>query len=177
MDCRTTPAVDFKARLGFSQHDPIMTQEQSILSKIVTLFAAEEIILQHSVLGYRIDAYFLKYKLAIEAAEQGHNDRDIDYEIIRRQKAIEKELGCEFIRINPAKEGFNISVEIGRIQNYVAMSIKNSSKNTLIDELSDKLLRLKFKSNNSIETKCLKYIAKKYCLLFKNGIKNLLLKL
>ena len=31
MDCRTTPAVNFKNRLEFNQHDPIMTQEQSIL--------------------------------------------------------------------------------------------------------------------------------------------------
>ena len=97
-----------------------MTQEQSILSKIVTLFAVEEIILQHNVLGYRTDAYFLKHKLVIEVDEQGHNDRDINYEI-RRQKAIEKELDCEFIRINPAKEGFNIFVEIGKIQNYIAI--------------------------------------------------------
>ena len=37
MDCRTTAAVNFKTRLGFKQHNPIMTQEQSILSKIVTL--------------------------------------------------------------------------------------------------------------------------------------------
>ena len=66
MDCRTTPAVNFKTKLGFGQHDPIMTQEQSILSKIVTLFAAEKIILQHNVLDYRTDAYFPKYKLAIE---------------------------------------------------------------------------------------------------------------
>ena len=41
------------------------------------------------------------------------------------------------------------------------MSIKNSTKKTLINELSDKLLRLKFKLNNSIETKCLKDIVKK----------------
>ena len=134
IDCRTTPAVSFKTKLGFSQHDPIMTQEQSILSKIVTLFAAEEIILQHSVLGYRIDAYFPKYKLAIEVDEQGHNSRDIGYEI-ERQKAIEKELDCEFIRINPAKEDFNIFVEIGRIHSFIAISIKNSTKKTLIDEL------------------------------------------
>ena len=40
MDCRTSHAVDFKTRLGFKQHDPIITQEQSILSKIVTLIAA-----------------------------------------------------------------------------------------------------------------------------------------
>ena len=74
MDCRTTSAVNFRTRLGFNQHDPIMTQEQSILSKIVTVFAVEEIILQHNILGYRTDAYFFKYKLAIEVDELGHND-------------------------------------------------------------------------------------------------------
>ena len=31
MNCRTTPVVYFKTRLGFSQHDP-MTEEQSTLS-------------------------------------------------------------------------------------------------------------------------------------------------
>ena len=155
MDCRTTPAVNFKTRLGFSQYDLTMTQEQSILSKIVTLFAAEEMILQHNVLAYRIDAYFLKYKLAIEVDEQGHHDRDIDYET-ERQKAIEKELGCKFIRINPAKENFNIFVEIGKIQNCITKSTKKS----LIDNLSKRLLGLEFKSNNSIKTKCFKYVVK-----------------
>ena len=77
-----------------------MTQEQSILIKIKSVFSAESIIFQHSVLGYRIDAYFPKYKLGIEVDEQGHKDRDIGQEI-QKQKALEKELDCEFIRINP----------------------------------------------------------------------------
>ena len=34
MDCRTTPTINFKERLGFRRQDPIMTQEQSILTKI-----------------------------------------------------------------------------------------------------------------------------------------------
>ena len=101
MDYRTTPAVYFKTRLGFSQHDQIMTEEQSVLTKIVTLFAPEEIILQCNVFGYRIDAYFPKYKLAIEVGEQGHNDRYIDYEI-ERQKAVGKEL--ELGLIQPKKD-------------------------------------------------------------------------
>ena len=159
MDCRTTAAVNFKTKLGFNQHDPIMTQEQSVLSKIVTLFAAEEKILQYNVLGYRIDAYSSKYKLAIEVDEQGHNDRDIDYET-KRQKAIEKELGCEFVRINPAKENFIIFVEIGKIHSFIATSTKKSTKKSLIDELSNKLLRLEFKTDNSIKTKCLKDVVK-----------------
>ena len=116
IDCRTTPAVNFKTKLRFNQHDPIMTQEQSILSKIVTLFAAEEIILQPNILGYRIDAYFAKYKLAVKVDEQGHNDWKIDHKI-ERQKVIENKFGCKFIRINSAEENFNIFVEIGKIQN------------------------------------------------------------
>ena len=162
MDCRTTSAVIFRTSLGFHQHDPIMTQEQSILSKIVTVFAVEEIILQHY--GYRIDAYFFTYESAIEVDKQGHNERDIDYEI-ERKKAIENELGCEFIRINPAKENFDIFVEIGKIQNYITKSTKKltekSTTKSLIDELSNKSLRLEFKSNNSINAKFLKYVVKK----------------
>ena len=82
----------------------------------MSLFVTEEIILQHNVLGCRIDTYFGKYKLAIEVNKRGHKYRNIDYEI-ERQKALEKELICEFIRINPTKENFNIFVEIGKIQN------------------------------------------------------------
>ena len=29
MDCRTTPTVEFKTKLGFNQLDPIITQEKS----------------------------------------------------------------------------------------------------------------------------------------------------
>ena len=59
MDCGTTPLISFKTRLGFNQQDPIMAQEQSILTKIKSAFSTIEIIFQHNVLGYRIDAYFL----------------------------------------------------------------------------------------------------------------------
>ena len=160
MGCRTTPAVDFKTKLGFDEYDPIITQEQSILSKIKTIFSAEKILLQHNVLGYRIDEYFPEYKLAIEIDELGHSTRDIGCEI-ERQKALEKKLNCELIRINPAKEKIDVFVEIDRTQNYIIKSIKRmtkkSTKKSVVDEISNKLLRLEFKPNNSIKTKCLKY--------------------
>ena len=163
MDCRTTAAVNFRTRLGFRQHDPIMNQEQSELTKIMIVFATAEIILQYNVLSYRVDAYFPKYKLGIQMDEQGHNGRSIDYEI-ERQKAIEKELGFKFIRVNSVKENFNIFVEIGKIQNYITESTKKltekSTIKSLIDKLSNKLLRLEFKSYNSTKTKCSKYIVK-----------------
>ena len=55
---------------------------------------------QYTVLNFRIDLYFHKYKRAIEIDELGHSDRNINYEI-ERQKALERELDCVFIRINP----------------------------------------------------------------------------
>ena len=111
MDCITTSFIDFKTRLGFKQQYPIIAQEQSILTKIKFAFSTEEIIFQHSVLGYRIDAYFLKCKLAIDVDEKGHQDKDFECET-ERQKAIERELNCKFIRINPVKENFDIFGEI-----------------------------------------------------------------
>ena len=107
MDTRTISSIDFKNKLGFNSQDPIMTQEQSIWTKIKDSFSTKEIIFQNFALGYKIDAYFLKHKLVTEVDERGHNDRDLEVEI-ERQKALEKELGCKFIRINPAKENFNI---------------------------------------------------------------------
>ena len=77
------------------------------------------------LLEYRIDLYFHDYKLAIEIDENEQSNRNIEYEI-KRQKAIEEELGCEFIRINLEKEDFNIFKVITEILRY----IKQSSKET-----------------------------------------------
>ena len=54
---------------------------------------------------------------------------------------------------------------MNEIHRHIKKSTKTltekSTKKSLIDELSNELLRLEFKSNNSIKTKCLKYIVKK----------------
>ena len=111
---------------------------------------------QCTVIGCRIDLYFHEYELAIEVDELGHNDKSIDYEI-QGQKAIEKELGCMFIRINPDEENFNIF----RAMNKIHRHIKKSTKKFLIDKISKILLKLEFKSNHLIITKALKRIVKK----------------
>ena len=36
MNCRTVQTVKFRKELGLNQHDPIMTQEQSVLTKLDT---------------------------------------------------------------------------------------------------------------------------------------------
>ena len=83
----------------------------------------------------------------------------------KTKKTLGKELNCEFIRTNPAKEKFDIFVEIGKNQNYIVKSTRKmpeeSTKKSVEDELSNTLLRLVFKSDNSIETKCLEYVVKK----------------
>ena len=126
-------------------------------------FEGENMQTQYRVLNYKIDLYFLDYKLAIEVNEKGHEDRRIDYEI-KRQKAIEKEVSCEFIRINPDEKFFNVFKVINEIYRHTIKSIKKltekSTKEYLIDELSKRLLGLEFKKNNSIKSKALKHIVK-----------------
>ena len=146
MDCRTDQSCNLKRNLGFRLDDVINTKEQSVLNSIKDTFEGENIQNQYSVLGYRIDLYFHKYKLAIEVDELGHNDRNIDYEI-QRQQALERELNCVFIRINPDAIDFNIFKEINKIHRH----IKKSSKKSLIDKISKRLLELEFVENNSIK--------------------------
>ena len=71
MCCRESKpeAIEFRSKLGFKQHDIILSKEQSLISKITKSFLNEKILLQHSVLDYRIDLYFSEHKLAKEAGE------------------------------------------------------------------------------------------------------------
>ena len=62
-----------------------------------------------------------------------------------------------FIKIDPDRKNFNVFKEINKIHRYV----KKSTKKSLINDLSKRLLELEFKSNISIKSKCLKWIVKK----------------
>ena len=57
------------------------------------------------------------------------------------------------------KHAIEIDERVIKIE--ILTKTKSIRKRTLIDELSNKLLRLQFKKNNFIKTKCLKYVAKK----------------
>ena len=100
-----------------------MTQEQSLLIKLDTFFKTEDKLFQHSLLGYRIDLYVPKYKLAIEVAELEHCTKDIKSEI-ERQNRVEKELDCKFIRIDPSREDFDIIDEFCKIKKHITKSTK-----------------------------------------------------
>ena len=68
----------------------------------------------------------------MEIDEKDHQNRDISREI-ERQKALEKELGCKFTRINPDKENFKIlgfrMKYLGTLKNQIKNQLKNQLKN------------------------------------------------
>ena len=118
MDCRTGELCNLKRNLGFRLHDVINTKEQTVINSIKEAFEGENIQTQCSVLGYRIDLYFHKHKLAIEVDQLGHGDGNLSNKI-ERQNALEKELDCVFIRINPDEKNFNIFKEINKINRHI----------------------------------------------------------
>ena len=118
MDCKIDESCKLKRKLVFRLHDVINTKEQTVLESIKNAFEGEDLQSQYSVLGYRIDLYFHKHKLTIEVDELGYAVRNLINEI-ERQKALEKELDCIFIRINPDGKKFNIFKEVNKIHRYI----------------------------------------------------------
>ena len=113
-----------------------MSIEHKVKSKIGTISVNEDILEEYSVTIYendlyfsenykkriqvdkngqqyilfRINVYFTKYCLVIEIDGKGHTDRDLIFEE-KRQKALEKNLNCTFIRINTSRENFAVDYE------------------------------------------------------------------
>ena len=63
-----------------------LKKEQTVLKSVKDAFEVEDIQTQYTVIGYKIDLYFHKHKLAIEVDELGHADRNLNNEI-EREKA------------------------------------------------------------------------------------------
>ena len=80
-------------------------------------------------LSFRIDIYFSECFLAVEVEEKRHTDRDIIFEE-KRQKALEKKLGCKFIIINTsnAKNGYDLDYEVGNVEAFIN-EFKKEKKN------------------------------------------------
>ena len=84
---------------------------------------------------FRIDIYFSQNSLAVETDEKGHTDRNFIFEE-KRQKALEKKLGCKFIRINTsnAKNGYDVDYKAGNIETFI-----DKFKNKKIKELEKEI--------------------------------------
>ena len=88
---------------------------------------------------FRIDIYFSEYSLAVEIDEKGHTERDFIFEE-KRQKALEKILGCKFIRINKSnvKNGCDLDYKIGNIEAFT-----DELKNKKIKELEKEIREMR----------------------------------
>ena len=146
--------LKFKKKLRL---DPnvVPCDKQDIISPFQIAFEGGSIYTQYCIKNKRLDAYFLKYKLGIEVDEYNHEGRNSEYEH-SRQFMIESH-GITTIRTNPDDANFNMNNLINQIYTH----INESTKKTLIDDLSKQLLQLQFKSNHSIKSKCLKWVVKK----------------
>ena len=101
--------------VGINVHEhKYISKESDSISIIMDTFDGEEMTRQYQIGNYRIDLYFPSYKLAIECDEFGHQDRDVIYEI-KRQKYIEEQLQCKFIRYNPDAKNFAITRVLNKI--------------------------------------------------------------
>ena len=88
---------------------------------------------------FRTDIYFNSCFLAIQIDEKGHTDRDSILEK-KRQEALEKKLGCKFIRINTsnAKNVYDLDYEVGNVQAFI-----DEFKNKKIKKLEKQLIKEK----------------------------------
>lgn len=68
--------------------------------------------LQYSIGEYSIDMYLVDEKIAIEIDENGHADRDPNYEK-NRETFIKENLTEKILRINPNKVNFRMAKELG----------------------------------------------------------------
>ena len=88
---------------------------------------------------FRIEIHFIECFLAVEIDDKGHTDRDILFEE-KREKALEKKLGCKFIRINTsnAKNDYDLGYEVGNVQVFI-----DEFKNKKIKKLEKQLIKEK----------------------------------
>jgi len=96
---RRMAAVAYKEKYGIIGKI-IGKQEQIILNDLETRHSIK-IIRQYPVIGYWLDGYCKETNIAYEIDEEHHFNKDGTYKEkdIRRQKEIEQELGCKFVRI------------------------------------------------------------------------------
>ena len=81
--------------------------EEETLQPLLTVFQHLAPVKQFSCGEYRVDLYFPLQKVAVECDEGDHKQYDFaaDYE---RQRFIEQQLSCQFVRYNPHSADFNV---------------------------------------------------------------------
>ena len=100
--------------------------ENDIMLNIINAFKCENIKRQYICDKYRIDLYFIDYKIALECDELQHNVQKNIQTDSKREEVIKNKLNCEFIRFKPFEPDFNIFELIGKIHNRIVECIKST---------------------------------------------------
>ena len=138
------PEFEVKSKIGkiFKKHNPLEEYSVKIYEIDPYFYDHYEKNIQADKNGckyilFKIDIYFSECFLAVEIDEKGHIDRDIIFEE-KRQKALEKNLGCKFIRINTsnAKNGYDLDYEVSNVQAFI-----DEFKNKKIKILEKQLIK------------------------------------
>ena len=106
---RMTSAMQLAEDLDFANDTKYVHKEQEIVKHLIDFLSELCVVTEYQkqVGRYRIDVYLPDYKLAFEVDENGHKDRDAQYERCR-EEFIRRTLGCDFLRVNPDAPDFNI---------------------------------------------------------------------
>ena len=139
------PDFEVKSKIGkiFKKHNPIEEYFVKIY-KIDPYFYEryKKIQVDNNECKYilfKIDICFNEFSLAVEIDEKGHTDRDIIFEK-KRQKVLEKKLGCKLIRINTSND---LYYELGNVQTFI-----NEFKNKEVKKLEKQLIKEREKLKN-----------------------------
>ena len=93
-----------------------------------TTFQGEIILTQYGIENKRSDAYFSKYKLAIEIDEYNHEGRNSNYEKKKKRQLMIDGHGITIIRTNPNAANFDMNRLINQIYKHISQSNKEKLK-------------------------------------------------
>ena len=114
---RSPRTIEFINKIGLTINTQFFSSpECDTLRCIMDAFQNEEMVEQYTVLTYRLDLYFPRYKLAIECDENHHNQFADDYRELKIKKNIPD---CVFIRFKPFDKNFNIFKVINQIYQHI----------------------------------------------------------
>lgn len=111
--------------------DISITKEQITIGQIKKAFKNVRALQQYRVAQYRVDLYFPDYRIAVECDEGGHRSYTREEEV-KRQKYIEENLDCIFVRYNPDDPAFNIGDVIHQIIALVYKDRKGQSNDRFV---------------------------------------------
>jgi very-short-patch-repair endonuclease len=100
---------------------------------------------------YRVDLYFIDYKLVVECDEFNHKDRDPIKETLREEHILS--LGNEIIRYNPNEPNFDLSNVLREINKFIFSKLKQPDiKPKLISSTGKKVFKREKETNALLAT-------------------------